>query len=248
MNRVGLAAFAAYAWAASASAAVITFDNVTPPVLPNVLFQDSYTSEGIVFRCGVGEPTGSTCFDGKLFFPPDVNPNGFTNIDPDGASILGSPLQAQVDGGGVFDLLGFTFGLRSFENAGDTPLTGEIRVRFRYDDGRDETETFEVHQFAPEAVSLTRLGLRRVTWLGGTFQAIPGTCAFCTHFGQSTGSIVIDDVVVDHVVSIPGEWPPVPPPIPEPGTWALFLTGFALAGAMVRRRRVASGPSCRVFH
>jgi hypothetical protein len=34
-----------------------------------------------------------------------------------------------------------------------------------------------------------------------------------------------------------GEIPPIPGGIPEPGTWALMIGGFALAGAALRRRR-----------
>lgn len=33
--------------------------------------------------------------------------------------------------------------------------------------------------------------------------------------------------------------PPPPPAVPEPATWALMIGGFALAGSMMRRRKMA---------
>jgi hypothetical protein len=61
----------------------------------------------------------------------------------------------------------------------------------------------------------------------------------------SAGSYTIDfvfntnlkpskDVVIDQVYVIAGN-----PGVPEPGTWAMMITGFGLVGALIRRRRLA---------
>jgi len=206
---------------AAGAATTITFDDVASN--PCCTFMQTYTSNDMIFRS----------VNGPLFFPPDVNPYGFTNIDPGGASILGSPLIMRVDGGGTFDLLGFTFGWRAEADHGETPATGWIDVRFVYDDGRDEIEQFDVHRFGPEALVSSRLALRRVEFQRGFIKADPLTCSWCTNFGGSIGSFVIDDAVVDNV----GHSPDPPSPVPEPSTWAMIITGFGLAGATLRRRR-----------
>ncbi len=214
----------AIAAASPAGATAITFDDVDPN--PCCVFLDSYSASGLIFTNleGGSEPR-------KLFFPPDVNPFGFTNIDPGGASILGDPLRMRVDGGGTFDLYGFTFGLRPV----DAPLTGNIKVRFVYDDGHDEIESFLTDTFGPKAISATRLGLRRVEWLRGIVSYDIANCGVCNHTGSSIGSFAIDDVIVDNIASSPDPIPPVA--LPEPSTWALMVLGFGLVGGAARQRR-----------
>ena len=36
--------------------------------------------------------------------------------------------------------------------------------------------------------------------------------------------------------------PPETPAVPEPGTWATMMMGFALSGCMLRRRRARARP------
>ncbi|WP_229260035.1 PEP-CTERM sorting domain-containing protein [Duganella aquatilis] len=50
-----------------------------------------------------------------------------------------------------------------------------------------------------------------------------------TFYGNNIGNLLFDDVVVN-------ETPGLPPPVPEPETYALLLAGLGLVGAFVRRR------------
>ncbi len=57
---------------------------------------------------------------------------------------------------------------------------------------------------------------------------------YTTAFTFRSGPRPAGDVVIDRVYIVEGN------AIPEPGTWALMITGFGAAGAMLRRRRVVA--------
>jgi hypothetical protein len=225
------------AWSAAAGAAAIslaatvahaattiTFDDVDPN--PTGVFMQSYVSQGMRFTNLFATSDGPI----GLFFPPDVNPFGFTNIDPGGASVLGDPLEMRVDGGGTFDYGGFTFAT----DRSDRPLiSGFIAVKFTFADYSTETDIFNTAIFGPVAVATSKTNVRVVDFQRG--QIVYGSpCGDgCVQATENT-SFVIDNVIVDNVVQAPD---PPPPGVPEPGEWALMLVGFGLAGATLRHRR-----------
>lgn len=203
----------------AAAAVTIDFNDVDPN--PCCVLATSYVSQDMIFTsAGVTD---------QLRFPPDSG----ANIDPGGASVVGDNLVMRVDGGGTFDLLGFTFGVRSEDDFGATPAGGHLDVRFIYNDGRDEVESFDVTRFGPEAVTLQRLDLRRVEFLRGLITYDMTTCSFCTSTGSSQAAFTFDDIVIDNV----GFSPDPGGPVPEPSTWAMLIAGFGIAGASLRRRR-----------
>jgi len=62
-----------------------------------------------------------------------------------------------------------------------------------------------------------------------------GTGVMSVVFTGQAGKIVFDDLTFGA-----GNDPLPPPGVPEPGTWALMLAGFGLAGSALRRRRATA--------
>lgn len=88
------------------------------------------------------------------------------------------------------------------------------------------TEGGKVTWDAPEILTFGNGGQLKVTLLPTTFNW--GT--FGTDPGQQYGG------VVDAKFELLSE--PLQSAVPEPATWAMMITGFGLAGAAIRRRRV----------
>lgn len=79
-------------------------------------------------------------------------------------------------------------------------------------------------------------GYRLDTAIGPFTQAPPDFLNVGEEFGTSLGSLVFLD---DRDASLTFQATILGNPIPEPSTWAMMLTGFAILGMVVRRRRAA---------
>lgn len=67
----------------------------------------------------------------------------------------------------------------------------------------------------------------------GNLCLIAISCGGTIYFGEVNGGLELDNLTVTY-----HPWPGNTP-APEPTTWALMITGFGGAGAMLRRRRLA---------
>ena len=71
----------------------------------------------------------------------------------------------------------------------------------------------------------------------GNGESFDGT--FLLAFGGDPGLVTLTDPTVRFQSTGDGEGSAIgtPPPVPEPGTWAMMLMGFGAAGYAIRRRR-----------
>ena len=100
-----------------------------------------------------------------------------------------------------------------------------------YDNPNDATFTATVGGFVWDSVQLKKTAGAPQVWTHyqGVVTVAPGGGA--TTFVFAADGYPAVDVAIDRVFAVP---------VPEPASWALMITGFGAAGAMLRRRRQAA--------
>ena len=225
----GLLGIAAAATSAPASATqtVLTFD---PATLAGAVPACSTTSGG---------PTNKTC-DHVDYIGADYgsNPTLAVSYDPGGtaASLRAYVGYAGATSGGAFNWGGVEGADQSaFSQIVFTPAAGYL-VSFRGVDFFPGSATQVIYSLEVRDAGNNLLAAMAGDATPGSFN--PNTAYFAGplffRFSNTSGGLVIDNVVVDVIAAGAGG-------VPEPATWALMILGFgAVGGAMRRRRRSAS--------
>lgn len=203
-----LAATAAGLCGTSATAAVVTFDELGGDSESTIFsqFGPSVTSGGLTFTARSGVPSQS-------FFV--ISRNASNNGDPGGATlslntccISSGPdeyLQVTLAAGGLF-----TLNSLDLTNFGNNATATPIRFIFNTAAGREVVNTTLDTLAGMQTFSLNRSGLTSFE-VGGRF-------------------LQVDNVNFSSAAAAVGA-------VPEPETWAMMIAGLGLVGGIMRRGR-----------
>jgi PEP-CTERM motif len=161
-----------------------------------------------------GYPTGA--------FGEGIPQDTAVSIDPDAAGQYGAYFSSDVGSETLSQTIDLAPGKYNVGFDAYIPFNG-------FDNPNDATFTATVGGFMWDSVQLKKTAGQAGVWTH--YQGV----ADVTGSGATTFTFAADgfpavDVVIDRVFATA---------VPEPASWALMITGFGAAGAMLRRRRQA---------
>jgi hypothetical protein len=216
MKKQILAALITAASMGSASAAVVFSDNFESygPVAGNVTI-----TGGTLNTPTVGGPWTVT---GSVDLSPNPGYGAITMLSLDNAGTPGSTDGISTS---INTIAGATYTLtfdytRNWGNAGALPTTSMSNLIFG-------SVTDNLTSISPPYVAAPIIYGQTYSYVASS--SGPITLSFMSPFSNDSYGITLDNIVVTETLVAA---------IPEPGEWAMMLSGLAVVGAIARRRRV----------